>query len=390
MAFISEIKYTGFGEASSNEFVEITLGPNDDPADFTISFYDADGTLHAAPSSFFAAGEFTIQDVIDITGNPGSSPSGVGGLDLEVTVHPDNPDFIIVVIPADLARGTTGISSEAVALTDTSTGTVVDAYDIGSGSNSVTFTEGAASGATPTPTVNGPSIQIDYLGNISTSTPNPGSASTICLASGTRVMTITGNMAVEDLTPGMLLKTYDGGYKPLRASFYLHADQDTMNGNVQLKPVKIPAYSLGSCLPRHDLYVSRQHRMILRSSIVERMFGVKEVLVAAHVLTDLPRIEFSKVNDNLDYYHLLLDRHEIIYAEGAPTETLLLATETKTLIPEDALAPIIEKYPLIKHADDAVRLIPRLKQQRTLIQRHLKNHQPVFTKREEAYLKTPA
>ena len=48
--------------------------------------------------------------------------------------------------------------------------------------------------------------------------------------------------------------------------------------------------ALGNGLPRRDLLVSRQHRMLVRSSIAGRMFGDKEVLVAAHHLTALPGV----------------------------------------------------------------------------------------------------
>ena len=49
MAFISEIHYRSVDVAQSDpssfEFVEVTLAPGDDPADFVVSFYDTHGVL---------------------------------------------------------------------------------------------------------------------------------------------------------------------------------------------------------------------------------------------------------------------------------------------------------------------------------------------------------
>ena len=113
MAFISEITYAGYGEAAAGEYVEVTLMPGENPADFTLSFYDADGTLHDGASSFFASGEFTLQDIVDAVGGiPGTLTSSVGGLDLQVAYHPDNPAALVFIIPSTLSAGTTTASAE--------------------------------------------------------------------------------------------------------------------------------------------------------------------------------------------------------------------------------------------------------------------------------------
>lgn len=79
MAFISEMDYVGGGEDfPSSEFVEITLRPGENPADFTLSFYDSDGSLTTSNvSSFFTdpafanPPEITLQEILDaIQGAP--------------------------------------------------------------------------------------------------------------------------------------------------------------------------------------------------------------------------------------------------------------------------------------------------------------------------------
>ena len=376
MAYISEIKYGGNGEGFDDEFIEVTLFASDDPADFVLSFYDADGTLRPGTSSFFSGSEISMQDIINaVGGNPGSLPSGVGGLDLQVITHPDDPTATIFIIPSDLSRNTTNLNAEAAALTDTSSGTVVDAYDFGSGSNSATFTEGAASGATPTDTLNANasnSVQFDQTGGALVGTPDPTS-SIICFGDGTQILTMgTKSVPVETLKPLDLVATEDGRYLPLRHIFKRTVSAKAMARVPNLRPVRLRKGALGGGMPSADLLVSRQHRFLVRSPIVSRMFGCEEVLVAAHQLTELEGVDVICPTGALSYWHLLLDEHAILIAEGAATESLFVG---------EAWIKGFDDLPISYFQDlnggmrsaTLAREVPKPSQQRKLILRHKKN-----------------
>ena len=108
MAFISEIHFRSADVGVlGNEFVEVTLGPNDDPADFVLSFYDANGNLDTLISALGVLnGEVTLSD---LTGVP----------------HPANPDFTVFTITSEagsglLINGGTGnntVEANSIALT---------------------------------------------------------------------------------------------------------------------------------------------------------------------------------------------------------------------------------------------------------------------------------
>ncbi len=383
MAFISEIDYAGAGEAAADEFVEVTLMPGEDAADFALSFYDQDGTLHTGASSFFAAGEFTLQDIIDLAGGvPGTVTSGVGGLDLQVLVHPDNPAATIFIIPSSITANTSPGGAEAIALTDTSTGTVIDAYDP-AGATAATFTEGAASGATPTATGSAGgsrSLGFDYLGNETRGATTVGD-SVICFCSGTNIETMAGPKPVEDLRSGDIVLTESGAYLPLRFVIEQKISKSASLDNFYLHPVCIKKGALGGGLPKRDLFVSRQHRIMARSKIAARMFGQDCVLIAAHVLAELPGIEITPPETGFSYWHLIFDRHAIILAEGAPAESLLFGSQTRDLIPEHAREVILRRFPEFQNPQDlatSARYIPSLKRQRRLIQRHIGNKRDIL------------
>ena len=81
-------------------------------------------------------------------------------------------------------------------------------------------------------------------------------------------------------------------------------------------------------LPKRDLMVSRQHRMVARSGIVKRICGAMAVLVAAIRLTELPGVHVDEGVSQVEYFHLVFEKHQIVYAEGAPSESFLLNADT--------------------------------------------------------------
>lgn len=134
-----------------------------------------------------------------------------------------------------------------------------------------------------------------------------------CFASGTRIETASGLCEVQDITDGTLILTADHGLQPVRRVLAKRVD-----GTGDLAPVRIAAGTLGNV---RDLYVSPHHRMVLSGWQAELLTGEPEVLVAAGQLASgSDRIHRQPVG-TVDYLHLLFDRHEIIFAEGAATES---------------------------------------------------------------------
>jgi len=133
-----------------------------------------------------------------------------------------------------------------------------------------------------------------------------------CLARGTRIETAAGLVAVEDMTDGMLVETMDHGLQPVRRVL-----SKTVDGTGALAPVVIAAGVLGNLRP---LRVSPHHRMAVTGWRAELLTGEAEVLAQARHLVDGMRVRVEQVAE-VEYFHLLFDRHEIVFAEGAPTES---------------------------------------------------------------------
>lgn len=198
-----------------------------------------------------------------------------------------------------------------------------------------------------------------------------------CFTSGTAISTPTGSVAVEQLCAGDEVALYGGGSAPLLRVYQREIDAALLRAFPKLKPIRIAAGALGPGMPYRDLIVSRQHRMLIQSRIAERMFGVAEVLVPAIHLIDLPGVEVLEATTEVTYVHLLFDQHRIIYAEGAPTESLFVGDHALAALPPEARGEVLTLFPeLRRQSQNPARPIPSAPRRRRLIERHLKNGKP--------------
>ncbi len=205
---------------------------------------------------------------------------------------------------------------------------------------------------------------------------------TPCFARGTLIETIVGERPIETLRVGDKIALKDGEHATIRwigrQSFY-HGE---LKSKPKLKPVRIMAGSLGAGLPKRDLLVSRQHRMLVSSRIATRMFGEPDVLVAAVKLIDLPGIFIDETLETVEYHHLLFDQHETIIAEGAPTESLFTGPGALNALSKEALHEITSIFPDVAsdgYEPKPSHYIPRGKHQKKLIARHCKNKVPILS-----------
>jgi hypothetical protein len=207
------------------------------------------------------------------------------------------------------------------------------------------------------------------------------------LTVGTLVQTPAGMRKVEQLRDGNAIsihnpldaEAYDAGIlvKVLRRTIR----PTELTCNPRLLPVKIKAGALGNGLPHRDLVVSQRHRILVSSGIAERMFGTREVLIAAFWLTDLPGIHIDESSRSVEYVHLLLERHEIILAEGAPTESVFADSEALNAIPQPSREEILSIFPEIElqaQSPISARPIPSGRNQKHLIHRHRHNAQELL------------
>ncbi len=200
---------------------------------------------------------------------------------------------------------------------------------------------------------------------------------------GTRLLTSHGEIEVEELKIGDELVTLPKPGEPPKATSVIRkiysqtVSSQCMHLNPKLRPVRIAAGALGGGQPTRDLLVSRQHRMLVQSKIAERMFGMSEVLVPAIKFAELSGVSVHEATEDVQYFHVLLDDHKVIFAEGAPTESLFTGPEALKSMSPEAREEILTIFPEIGetgYQPEPARYIPSGHLQKKLISRHLKNN----------------
>jgi len=196
-----------------------------------------------------------------------------------------------------------------------------------------------------------------------------------CFASGTLIDTPQGAIDVAKLHCGDLVATADHGPQVIRWRGSRRINAAELAKTPTLRPVRIVAGALGASLPDRDLLLSRQHRLLVRSPVAERMFGRKEVLIAAIALVCLPGVYVDETVNEVTYHHLLLDDHQILRAEGAAAESLYLGRMAQGAMSAEARNEIRAIFPQLQvdANQPPARIIPSLARQKRLAARHAKN-----------------
>ena len=124
--------------------------------------------------------------------------------------------------------------------------------------------------------------------------------------------TTSGEVPIEELRKDARVWTLDHGLQPIR---WINARKVPAEG--RFAPVVFRAGVIGN---KRDLKVSPQHRMMLSGSRAALLFGEDEVLAAAKHLTNWDGV-YIETGGEVEYFHILFDRHEIIIADGAMSES---------------------------------------------------------------------
>lgn len=167
----------------------------------------------------------------------------------------------------------------------------------------------------------------------------------ICVARGTLIDTKSGPVPVENLSPGDLVRTVDGPPQSVRWVGCRHVSRVEMRADPSLRPIRIEAGAFGEDGPSRDLIVSPQHRILLGGWQAELHFGVREVLVPAKGLVNNQTIRLDTNAKEVDYFHILLDRHEIMFTEGLPTESFHPGEYALSEIGHDAREELFALFP---------------------------------------------
>ena len=170
----------------------------------------------------------------------------------------------------------------------------------------------------------------------------------ICFTHGTRIRTPQGEQAVEHLSVGDMVQTRDDGPQEV-----LWIGQRRMSGArlyamPELRPVRLRAAALDQDIPDADLLVSPHHRILFSGPNAQALFNQPEVLVAASDLINDHSVFVDHAIKEVTYVHLLLSRHQVLWANGVATESYHPANTTLKTVEQGQRAKLLELLPDLK------------------------------------------
>lgn len=137
-----------------------------------------------------------------------------------------------------------------------------------------------------------------------------------CFAAGTRLLTSDGEVPVETLRAGQQVMVLRPGgqhaVRPVRWIGHRYIDFARHADPRQAHPIRIRAEAFADGVPRRDVLMSPDHAIFAAG-----------MLIPARLLQNGATILRDDRLQGVQYFHVELDRHDILFAEGLPAESYL-------------------------------------------------------------------
>jgi autotransporter-associated beta strand protein len=288
------------------------------------------GTFAPGDPNTFTVGSLTLESGAtfgeEIGGtNPGTG--GAGGYDQTVVESGGAVSLNGATLNASLVDGFTPSVGETFTIIDNETGNSING----------TFNGLAQDG---TFSVDGNLFQISYDGGSN----NQDVTLTVvpCYCRGTLIATERGEVPVEHLAIGDMVATASGALRPVKWVGRRSYGGRFIMGRKDILPICIKAGALDDNVPRRDLWISPHHAMYFKDTYLDGL------LIEAKDLVNGVSVVQPEWAEKVEYFHIELDNHDVIVAEGALSESFIdddsrfmfhNAQEYQRLYPEAAAEP---------------------------------------------------
>jgi hypothetical protein len=128
------------------------------------------------------------------------------------------------------------------------------------------------------------------------------------------ISTPSGDRPVQELQIGDEVQTLAGRKTIKWIGYTKFTKEEGRAWQDSVMPVRVARFAIDDHTPRCDLYLSPQHCIFFNEALIPVMYLINEISIAQGTPSDMSAME---------YYHIDLDTHEVIYAEGALVESFL-------------------------------------------------------------------
>lgn len=177
----------------------------------------------------------------------------------------------------------------------------------------------------------------------------PSSGGVICFTPGTMIDTPDGRKRIDDLHEGDRVQTKDNGAKEILWKGSRRMTGARLFAMPALRPVRIRAGALGIERPDQELLVSPEHRMLVKGAAARALFNTDEVLVSARDLINGRTVGVDVAMQEVTYVHLMLEDHQILWANGVETESFHPANTALSSLDAEDRKRLLSGFPDLEY-----------------------------------------
>ena len=145
-----------------------------------------------------------------------------------------------------------------------------------------------------------------------TAAPAPRPTPSSCFLKGTKISTPFGDRPVQELQIGDEVQTLTGRKTIKWIGYNTFTKEEGRAWQDSIMPIRVARFAIDEHTPRCDLYLSPLHCIFFNDALIPVMYLINEASIAQGTPSEMSALE---------YYHVELDTHEVIYAEGALVES---------------------------------------------------------------------
>jgi hypothetical protein len=142
--------------------------------------------------------------------------------------------------------------------------------------------------------------------------PAPRPTPSSCFLKGTKISTPSGDCLVQDLQIGDEVQTLAGRKTIKWIGYNKFTKEEGRAWQDNVMPIHVVRFAIDDHTPYRDLYLSPLHCVFFNEVLIPVMYLINETSIAQGTPSEMSALE---------YYHVELDTHEVIYAEGALVES---------------------------------------------------------------------